>query len=104
MDGDEAARYVAKHREDLTRDAAMYYDQFTKQFFSPNADGNIMVTETQQQEAFTVYKQAANAAAVANRALAKLGIEKNRDSSWGASDCTTRSTYYCKATITEKPA
>jgi hypothetical protein len=40
------------------------YDQFTKDFFSPNADGNVLVTQEQRQEAITLCRQASKLAAL----------------------------------------
>lgn len=50
--------------ESLTQDEAAFYDQFTKEFFSANADGNILVTEAQRQEALELTKQADKHAAL----------------------------------------
>lgn len=48
----------------LTADSDAFYDDFTKQFFSPNANGNILVSEAQRQEALALCKQASNVAAL----------------------------------------
>lgn len=48
----------------LTKDEQAFYDQFTKEFFSANADGNILVTEEQRLEAVELTKQADKTAAL----------------------------------------
>jgi non-heme chloroperoxidase len=55
---------AAQMTADLTKDQDTFYAGFTKQFFSPNADGNILVTEEQYQEALAMCKQADKAAAL----------------------------------------
>lgn len=50
--------------EGLQEDSNAFYDQFTKQFFSPNADGKIMVSEEERQKALTLSKQADKTAAL----------------------------------------
>ncbi len=62
---------------DLTKDADAFYDGFTKQFFSPHADGNIVVAEAQRQEALALCKQADKAAAL--QAMQAFGITDFRD-------------------------
>ncbi len=42
----------------LTEDTDSFYDQFTKDFFSANADGKLLVSETERQEALALCKQA----------------------------------------------
>lgn len=49
----------------LTEDQDSFYDKFTKGFFSANADGNILVTEEERQEALVLCGQADKAAALA---------------------------------------
>jgi len=63
-DGPLTAAQAAKMTADLTKDADAFYDQFTKQFFSPNGDGNIVVSEEVRQEALTQAKQASKSAAL----------------------------------------
>jgi pimeloyl-ACP methyl ester carboxylesterase len=63
-DGPLKESQAAKMIADLTDDEDAFYDQFTKEFFSPNADGNIVVTEEQRQEALGQAKQANKAAAI----------------------------------------
>ena len=55
---------AAKMTLDLTKDSDAFYDEFMKQFFSPNANGNILVSEAQRQEALTLCKQASKLAAL----------------------------------------
>jgi non-heme chloroperoxidase len=50
--------------EALIEDEAVFYDEFLKQFFSPNADGNIVVSEQQRQDALALTKQADKSAAL----------------------------------------
>lgn len=47
-----------KMSADLTTDQNSFYDQFTKNFFSANADGNILITEAERMEALALCKQA----------------------------------------------
>ncbi|MDB5478576.1 MAG: alpha/beta hydrolase [Alphaproteobacteria bacterium] len=49
---------------DLTKDSEGFYDDFTKQFFSPNANGSILVSEAQRQEALALCNQASKLAAL----------------------------------------
>jgi len=63
-DGPLSESQAAKMIADLTDDEDAFYDQFTKEFFSPNADGNIVVTEEQRQEALGQAKQADKTAAI----------------------------------------
>jgi len=48
----------------LTENPDEFYDQFTKEFFSANADGIILVTEDERQDALTLCKQADKMAAL----------------------------------------
>lgn len=48
----------------LTADPDAFYDQFTRGFFSANADGNILVSEVERQEALGLCKQAEKQAAL----------------------------------------
>jgi len=52
--------------EDLTEDSSAFFDDFTKQFFSPNGDGNIKVSEDVRLSAVEAAKQADPAAALAS--------------------------------------
>ena len=56
---------AAKMTASLTANADAFYDDFTKQFFSPNADEHILVSEEQRQEAVALCKQADKIAALA---------------------------------------
>ena len=49
---------AAKMSFDLTADADKFYDDFTRQFFSANADGVLLVSELQREEALAQCKQA----------------------------------------------
>lgn len=53
-----------KTTEELSVNTDAFYDQFTKGFFSANADGNILVTEDERQEALAQCKQANKNAAL----------------------------------------
>lgn len=55
---------AAKMTVGLTQDPDTFYDSFMTQFFSPNGDGNLQVTEEQRQEALTLCKQADKTAAL----------------------------------------
>ena len=68
---------AAKMTFDLTTDSDAFYDDFTKQFFSPNADGNILVTEAQRQEALALCKKASKLAAL--EAMQAFGLADFRD-------------------------
>ncbi len=61
----------------LTADQDAFYDQFTKEFFSANADGNILVTEEERQEAIMLCKQANKLAAL--EAMQSFGISDFRE-------------------------
>ena len=52
--------------KDLTDDSSAFFDDFTKQFFSPNGDGNIKVSEDVRLSAVEAAKQADPAAALAS--------------------------------------
>lgn len=62
---------------ELLKDEDAFYDQFTKEFFSPNADGNIVVTEEQRLEALELCKQANKNAAL--EAMQSFGITNFKD-------------------------
>jgi non-heme chloroperoxidase len=49
----------------LTADEDSFYDDFTKQFFSPDGNGNIVVSEEERQAALELAKQADKSAALA---------------------------------------
>jgi non-heme chloroperoxidase len=56
--------HAAKMSADLTEDENAFYNQFTKDFFSANADGNVLVSEAQRQEAIELAHQANKTAAL----------------------------------------
>jgi pimeloyl-ACP methyl ester carboxylesterase len=57
---------ATKLMKDLTDDSSAFFDDFTKQFFSPNGDGNIKVSEDVRLSAVEAAKQADPAAALAS--------------------------------------
>ena len=61
LDAVTAEMMIAK----LTADPIAFYDQFTKDFYSPHADGQIVVSEAIRQEALQLCKQADTQAAIA---------------------------------------
>ena len=68
---------AAKMTLDLTADSDAFYDKFTKQFFSPNANGNVLVSEAVRQEAIELCKQASKVAAL--EAMQSFGISDFRE-------------------------
>ena len=56
----------------LTAGADAFYDQFTRDFFSPQADGHVLVTEEQRQEALALCQQASKLAAL--EAMQSFGL------------------------------
>lgn len=68
---------AAKMTFDLTADSDAFFESFTKDFFSANADGRILVTEAQRQEALTLCKQASKIAAL--EAMQAFGLADFRD-------------------------
>ena len=63
-DGPLEMSKAAEMTAGLTADEDAFYDEFTKQFFSANADGNILVTEQQRKDALALTKQADKIAAL----------------------------------------
>lgn len=61
----------------LIKDAASFYDRYTKDFFSPNADGKVLVSEEQRQEALRLCKQADKIAAL--EAMQSFGVSDFRN-------------------------
>lgn len=61
----------------LTADTDSFYDQFTKDFFSANADGKLLVSEAERQEALVLCKQADKHAAL--EAMKSFGTTDFRD-------------------------
>jgi non-heme chloroperoxidase len=69
---------AAKLTADLTKDADAFYDQFTKEFFSTDGDGeHLLVTEAQRQEAIALCKQADKVAAL--EAMQSFALTDFRD-------------------------
>ncbi len=60
LDMGKASRMTAS----LTADSEKFYDQFTKEFFSPHAEGEIVVSESERQEAISLCRQASKLAAL----------------------------------------
>ncbi len=61
----------------LTAGADAFYDQFTRDFFSPQADGHVLVTEEQRQEALALCQQASKLAAL--EAMQSFGLTDFRE-------------------------
>ena len=76
-DGPLEKSQAAKMTLDLTTNEDAFYDGFTKQFFSPNADGHILVSEEQRQEALALCKQASKVAVL--EAMQSFGITDFRE-------------------------
>ncbi len=71
------AAAAAKMTAQLTADSEAFYDQFTRDFFSPNGDGALMVSEADRQEAIGLCRQASKAAAL--EAMQSFGLTDFRD-------------------------
>lgn len=76
-DGPLEKSKAAKMTLDLTTDSDAFFDNFTKQFFSPNANGLLAVSEAQRQEAIVICKQASKVAAL--EAMQAFGLADFRD-------------------------
>jgi len=76
-DGPLEKSKAAEMTTQLTTDQDAFYDQFTKDFFSPNADGNLLVSEQQRQDALRLAHQADKTAAL--EAMQSFGISDFRD-------------------------
>lgn len=76
-DGPLEKSKAASMTAQLTADQNAFYDQFTREFFSPDADGNVLVTEAQRQDAFHLCQQADKAAAL--EAMQSFGVTDFRD-------------------------
>ena len=61
----------------LTADSEKFYDQFVKDFFSANADGNVLVSEEELQTAIGLCMQASKVAAL--EAMQSFGITDFRE-------------------------
>lgn len=57
-EGPLASAQVLAMTEELAADADTFYDKFIKNFFSASADGHLLVSEEQKQEALHLCKQA----------------------------------------------
>ncbi|MBM3210470.1 alpha/beta hydrolase [Candidatus Saccharibacteria bacterium] len=68
---------AAEMTAQLTADSDAFFDQFTKEFFSANADGNILVSENERQAAISLCKKADKVAAL--EAMQSFGISDFRD-------------------------
>ncbi len=68
---------AAKMSFDLTANADAFYEDFTKQFFSANADGDVLVTEVQRQDALDQCMEASKIAAL--EAMQVFGISDFRE-------------------------
>ena len=68
---------AAKMTLDLTADSEAFYNSFVDQFFSPNGDGNILISATDRQDALNLCKQASKLAAL--EAMQMFGITDFRD-------------------------
>jgi len=64
-DGPLTETQAAQMTAALTADEDSFYDDFTKQFFSPHGDGNVVVSEEERQAALELAKQADKSAALA---------------------------------------
>ena len=61
----------------LTADPDGFFDQFTRDYYSPNADGDVLVTEADRRRAIALCKQADRLAAL--EAMQSFGIADFRD-------------------------
>src|SRR3982751_4013863 len=68
---------AAKMTAQLTADSDAFYDQFTIGFFSANADGAVLISEADRQEAVGLCKQASRVAAL--EAMQSFGLSDFRD-------------------------
>ena len=76
-DGPLEPTKAAKMTLDLTTNADAFYAAFVKQFFSPNADGNLVVSQAQADDALALCKQASTVAAL--EAMQVFGLADFRD-------------------------
>ncbi|MFT3998032.1 MAG: alpha/beta hydrolase [Asticcacaulis sp.] len=76
-DGPLEPAKAAKMTADLTADEDACYDAFTTQFFSPNADGHLLVSEAERQAAIALCKQASKLAAL--EAMQSFGLVDFRE-------------------------
>jgi pimeloyl-ACP methyl ester carboxylesterase len=73
LEASEAAAMTAR----LTADSDAFYDRFTRDFYSPNADGRVLVSEEERQAALALCKQADKLAAL--EAMQSFGLTDFRD-------------------------
>ena len=76
-DGPLEKTQAASMTGQLTADREAFFDDFTRQFFSPNGDGEVLVTEQQRQDAVRLCLQADKVAAL--EAMQSFGISDFRD-------------------------
>lgn len=76
-DGPLTAGQAATMTAQLTANSEGFYETFLKQFFSPNANENIIVTDEQYQDALKLANQADKIAAL--EAMASFGTTDFRD-------------------------
>ncbi|UDY24631.1 alpha/beta fold hydrolase [Nocardioides sp. Kera G14] len=76
-DGPLEMSEATKMTAQLTADQDAFYDDFTRKFFSPNADGNLLISEDQRQEALRLCHQAGKLPAL--EALQSFGITDFRE-------------------------
>ena len=76
-DGPLTATKAAAMTTQLTADPDGFFDQFTKEFYSPNGDGELLVSEADRQLAIDQCKQADRLAAL--EAMQAFGIADFRD-------------------------
>ncbi|GAA2175702.1 alpha/beta hydrolase [Agrococcus versicolor] len=76
-DGPLSAAQAGKMTAQLTADKDGFLDDFTTQFFSANADGTVLVTEAQRQEAIALGQQADKLAML--EAMQSFGLTDFRD-------------------------
>ena len=76
-DGPLEPAKAGKMTLDLTANADAFYDSFTRQFFSANADGHVLVSEAERQDALAQCKQASTVAAL--EAMQVFGLADFRE-------------------------
>ena len=76
-DGPLEKSKAAEMTAQLTKDQDAFYDQFTKDFFSADADGTVLVTEAQRQDALALAHQADKTAAL--EAMQSFALTDFRD-------------------------
>lgn len=76
-DGPLEPAKAAKMTADLTADSEAFFDAFTTQFFSANADGKVLVSEAERQDAIALCRQASKLAAL--EAMQTFGLADFQD-------------------------